>query len=104
LLIRFSYSQTFGPRKSGVGQKATGIKGRIKTNREYQSNFFLMPLKNSNTMGIAKRTKATGRDNYRVLHAPSVAQVFNTVREDISPEVIADIQKNLMRELEKLYG
>ena len=103
LLTRFGHKAVFGPRASGDGTKQVGIEGQIKPQKSFRANFFYIRLKGGAT-GIAKRAKPTGRENYRVLHGPSVSQVFDTVREDISDTVRKELEASLMKQLEKLYG
>lgn len=48
--------------------------------------------------GIALRDAATNK--VKVLHGPSISQVFNTVREDVAPELLEKYRATLAREIQ----
>ena len=92
LLSRFENRGIRVPKKHpGRGKGSTkhgGIRGKVKPGSSYAApGFFYVPgLRGSGALGIAVRT-GKGRDDYKVLHGPSVSQVFQTVRNDLSPEL-----------------
>lgn len=65
----------------------------VKVGRGGESKPFYIVLKNSRRLGIARR-QADGKIN--VLHAASVSQVFNTVRDKIRPAAADEFQKQLL--------
>ena len=75
------------PRRGKGSTKHGGVTGMVKPGRRYtEPKFFFIGLRGSGAKGIAVRT-GQGRDAYKVLHGPSVSQVFQSVRNDIAPEL-----------------
>ncbi|PKF60619.1 hypothetical protein CW745_13895 [Psychromonas sp. psych-6C06] len=100
-------SRSKGDKRRGLapGQKSKGvtIKVKRKGSRKFLPAFFL-PLKNGNGvngMALAVRT-GKGRGAIKVLHGPSVSQVFKTVKADIAPQVSEMAVNALLDELELL--
>lgn len=85
LLERYSSQQHQRPGKT-VPQRNDGVSVHVKrsgSRKKLKSGFFIR-LRGSNTVGLALRL-GQGRDNYKVLHGPSVAQAYQSVRDDIEP-------------------
>ncbi len=75
------------PRRGKGSTKHGGVTGMIKPGRRYtEPKFFYISLRGSGATGIAVRT-GKGRSAYKVLQGPSVSQVFQSVRNDIAPEL-----------------
>lgn len=92
LLTRFPYRVLREKNHSKAGSHPAGISGSIVPGRQYtQRNFWVIPnLKKSHTSGLAYRT-GSARNDFIVLHGPSVNQVFQSARGDLS----ADLQQRL---------
>lgn len=75
------------PRRGEGSTKHGGVTGMVKPGRRYtEPKFFFIKLRGSGAKGIAVRT-GKGRSAYKVLQGPSVSQVFQSVRNDIAPEL-----------------
>lgn len=75
------------PKRGKGSTKHGGVTGMIKPGRRYaEPKFFYIGLRGSGAQGIAVRT-GKGRSAYKVLHGPSVSQVFQSVRNDLSLEL-----------------
>lgn len=76
------------PKRGKGSTKHGGVTGMIKPGQRYNApKFFFVPgLRGSGATGIAVRT-GKARDDYKVLHGPSVSQVFQSVRNDLSQEL-----------------
>lgn len=76
------------PRRGKGSTKHGGVTGMIKAGSRYTAkSFFYVPgLRGSGATGIAVRT-GKGRGAFKVMHGPSVSQVFQSVRNDIAPEL-----------------
>lgn len=109
LLSRFKWKQLWTGRKGSKGRRPAGITGVIKPGRSYTvRRFFALPLRagrvdGGNGLGLAMRL-GPGRDNYEVLHGPSLSQVYQSVRTDIEPGVRERFHAEVVRQLERLYG
>lgn len=55
---------------------------------------FYLVLKNSRALGIARRNSRARKD-IEVLHGPSLSQVFNDVRGDVTPEAQAELSRQM---------
>ncbi len=81
------------------GRKAAGVSVKVKAQRKKMRGAFLVPgLRGSGVMGVAIRTGA-GPNAIKVLHGPSVDQVWRDVREDIAPEAEAHLSREYRRQL-----
>lgn len=79
-----------------------GIRVKVKPNGSPKavspgagSKPFLIVLKTSRALGIARRT-GPRRNDLEVLHGPSVSQVFDDVRGDIMPQASDELTKQLV--------
>lgn len=103
LLSRFRYTQRT-QRAEGGGRKGAGIAVTVRPGkRRLMPGAFLVPLRagrveGGNGMGIAVRTTRS-RYPIKVLHGPSVSQVFNAVRNDLAPEAAAKFKSEVERRL-----
>lgn len=109
LLSRYSNSQLRRKSKITGNKKSAGISVKVKKSgkRKKMRGAFYIKLKNSGVTGIAVRKKgAKGKDNYKVVHGPSVSQVWDSVRGDIKHDAqswLYDTTKHeLDRELRKI--
>ncbi len=109
LLSRYSNSQLRRKSKITGKKKSAGISVKVKRSgsRKKMRGAFYIRLKSSGVIGIAVRQKGhKGRDNYKVIHGPSVSQVWNGVRDDIKQDAQAwfyQIAKHeFKRELRKI--
>lgn len=68
--------------------KPTGSRKKVGTPPDGASKPFYLLLQNSRQIGIAVRRKSAGSRSgkLKVLHSPSISQVFNTVRSDVMPD------------------
>lgn len=85
LLERYDSQQQYKPGKT-VPQVNDGVTVQVKaggSRKRIRQGFFIR-LRGSDTIGLAMRT-GKGQDNYKVLHGPSVAQAYSSVRDDIEP-------------------
>lgn len=85
LLERYDSQQLQRPGKT-VPLRNSGVSVQVKRNgarKTLRSGFFIR-LRGSNTVGLALRQGA-GKDNYKVLHGPSVSQAYQSVRNEIEP-------------------
>jgi hypothetical protein len=85
LLERYSSVQLQRPGKT-VPLRNDGVSVQVKragARKKLRSGFFIK-LRGSNTVGLAMRL-GPGKKNYKVLHGPSVAQAYQSVRDDIEP-------------------
>jgi hypothetical protein len=55
---------------------------------------FYIILKDSKALGIARRN-SKNRNDIEVLHGPSLSQVFDDVREDVTPEASAELTRQM---------
>lgn len=85
LLERYDSAQHWRPGKT-VPQRTDGISVQVKRSgpRKKMRSAFFIRLRGSDTIGLALRT-GTGKNAYEVLHGPSVAQAYQSVRDDIEP-------------------
>jgi len=99
-LRRFFVKQLVKKGKT-VPEKPGGIAVKVKRGKmKRMPGAFLIKLKGNNGYGIAMREKgAKGRKNYKVLHGPSVSQVFDQVRPDIQPEIRKTLKRNMQHEI-----
>lgn len=84
LLERYGSQQQYREGKT-VPQVNDGVTVQVKasgTRKRIRQGFFIR-LKNG-VSGLAMRT-GKGQNNYKVLHGPSVAQAYSSVRDDIEP-------------------
>lgn len=100
-------SRSRGDRLRGIpaGKKSRGATVQVKKHgsRKFLPAFYL-PLKNGNGvngMALAVRT-GKGKKAIKVLSGPSVSQVFQTVKDDVSPEVQELVVNALLDEMELL--
>lgn len=85
LLERYDSEQHWRAGKT-VAQRTDGVSVQVKRTgprKKLYSGFFLR-LRGSDTIGLAMRT-GPGKKDYKVLHGPSVAQAYGSVRSDIEP-------------------
>lgn len=73
--------------------KPGGAAKKIGRGDAGNSKPFYIVLKGSRALGIARRTVD---GNIDVLHGPSLSQVFNTVRDDVTPQASAEFQAQLL--------
>jgi hypothetical protein len=85
LLERYESQQHWRPGKT-VPQRTDGVSVQVKRSgaRKKMKSAFFIRLRGSDTIGLALRT-GTGKNAYEVLHGPSVAQAYSSVRDDIEP-------------------
>lgn len=85
LLERYDSEQHWRPGKT-VPQRTDGVSVQVKRSgpRKKMRSAFFIRLRGSDTVGLALR-RGKGQDNYKVLHGPSVAQAYSSVRNDIEP-------------------
>lgn len=108
LLSRFSNRQLTRKAKQG-GKKNAGISvkvGRKKPRTKLRGAFYIK-LKGSGITGIAIRKRgAKGRSNFKILHGPSVSQVWDNVKEEMRKDIqgwFYDTAKHeIDRELKKI--
>jgi len=77
-----------------------GVKVNIKKGGGYRligGGFIMTNLSNSGASGIAVRENG----KIKMLYSPSVSQVFNTVRDDITPETDKYLQLQFEREIKR---
>lgn len=104
LLTRFKYQVLRAPNKTKKGTKPAGITGRIVPSRIYtEPKFFRLTLKGSGAPGIAVRT-GKGRNAIKVLHGPSVSQVFRMTLPDLSAEWSAQLEQKFLFIVDRIYG
>ncbi|PKM17413.1 MAG: hypothetical protein CVV11_19840 [Gammaproteobacteria bacterium HGW-Gammaproteobacteria-15] len=84
LLERYDSQQQYRPGKT-VDQVNDGVTVQVKAggSRKRIKQGFFIRLKNG-VNGLAMRT-GEGQKAYKVLHGPSVAQAYSSVRDDIEP-------------------
>lgn len=84
----------------GPGRKQAGVSVSVQRRgrRRKMRGAFLMPLRNTNKMGVFVRT-GLGRGDIRHLYGPSVDQVFRSVRSDIQPDVRRELRKEFRAQL-----
>lgn len=93
LLERYDSQQHQRPGKT-VPMRNDGVSVLVKkagTRKRLKQGFFIR-LRGSNTVGLAIRL-GKGKDNYKVLHGPSVSQAYQSVRDQIEPsaeQILAD--------------
>lgn len=77
------------------GRKQAGVSVAVRKGgaRKKMRKAFLIPLNGSGEMGVFVRT-GRGKKDIKHLYGPSVDQVFNSVRNDLKPE----IRRNLVSE------
>lgn len=108
LLSRFSNKQLTRKAKQG-GKKNAGISvkvGRKKSRKKMRGAFYIR-LKGSGATGIAIRKKgAKGRNNFKIMHGPSVSQVWDNVKDNMEEDIKSwyyDIARHeIGRELKKI--
>lgn len=90
------------------GRKSAGVSVKVKAQgpRKKMRSAFFIPLKagkyhSAGATGVAVRT-GPRPDDYRVLHGPSVDQVWRDVREQVSPAAGVNLQRQFIRQLERL--
>ncbi|CAM3897299.1 hypothetical protein [Rheinheimera salexigens] len=85
LLERYSSQQHQRPGKT-VAMRNDGVSVHVKRSgsRKKLNQGFFIRLRGSNTVGLAMRL-GKGKDNYKVLHGPSVSQAYQSVRNEIEP-------------------
>lgn len=108
LLSRFSNKQLTRKAKQG-GKKNAGISVKVgrKQPRKKMRGAFYIRLKGSSVTGIAIRKKgAKGRNNFKVIHGPSVSQVWNNIKVNMEQDIQSwyyDIARHeIGRELKKI--
>lgn len=85
LLERYDSEQHWRQGKT-VPQRTDGVSVQVKRSgprKKIRSAFFIR-LRGSDTVGLAIRT-GKGKNAYEVKHGPSVAQAYQSVRNDIEP-------------------
>jgi hypothetical protein len=78
---------------NGIYVKIKPTGGRVKVGSGGDSKPFYLVLRGSRALGIARR-KADGKLD--VLHGPSLSQVFNTVRNDVMPVAVQELQDQMI--------
>lgn len=89
-----------------AGRKAAGVSVAVKHGRKKMRGAFLIRLRagrynDAGAWGVALRT-GQGRDAYKILHGPSVDQLWRDVRVDIAPGVSAYVSQEFLRQLDRL--
>lgn len=96
LLTRFANRQiTVRGRKAGVAVRVKPRGGFKKMPKAFYIRLRAGAMPGFNE-GIAIREN----DKVKVLHGPSISQVFNTVREDVAPELLEKYRTTLAREIQ----
>lgn len=103
LLTRFPYQVLRVPNKTKKGTKPAGITGQIVPGRTYtQPKFFRLRLLGSEAPGIAVRV-GKPRKAIKVLHGPSVSQVFRTTLPALSSEFATRLADRVSFAIERIY-
>lgn len=98
LLTRFANRQlTLRGRKAGIAVRVKPRGGFKKMPKAFYIRLRAGAEPGFNE-GIAIRDQATNK--VKVLHGPSISQVFNTVREDVAPELLEKYRTTLAREIQ----
>lgn len=94
LLTRFKHSAVYKGKTSSGDRKRVGYRVKVSPSKPATvlRHVFPVPLRGGNGIGLAQRVGA-GRYPIKVLHAPSVSQVFQRKRESL----IAPLQDYLTR-------
>ncbi len=90
------------------GRKQAGISVKVKRSggRAKMPGAFFIPIRankveGGNGMALAVRT-GTGRDDYEIKYGPSVDQMFQSVRDQVGPELLDQMLDAFLARLEKL--
>lgn len=89
-----------------AGRKLTGVSVKVGKNkpRKRMRGAFFIRLRGSGATGVAVRT-GRGRDDYKVLHGPSVDQVFRRgAREEARDAARVYLRRELLRNLDYEMG
>ena len=100
LLSRFPHRQLYRSRKGKRRPAGISVKVLKRGRAQKMRGAFLVPLRNGNGQGIAVRE---GRSRYpiRVLHGPSISQVFDQIRDGLAPEVQRQLEARFLHEINR---
>lgn len=85
------------------GRKLAGVSVKVKAGgtRHKMRGAFLLPLQNTDRLGVAVRT-GDEQDDYEILYGPSVGQVWQDVRQELAPGAEQRLSDEFIRQLNRL--
>lgn len=85
-----------------AGRKLAGVSVKVKAGgkRQKMRGAFLLPLNNTDRLGVAVRN-GPDQSDYEILYGPSVGQVWRDVREDLAPGAEEQLSDEFIRQLNR---